>query len=112
MAPAAWTHRLRVTGPDVRSRCLHLDRLTMVVEDIGLAGEQDTDDPPLISVVVPVRNGMPWLDDQLRALSAQEVSVSWEVMVADNGSDDGSPACVKQWSERDPRIHLIAASAR
>ena len=84
----------------------------MVVEDIGLAGEQDTDDPPLISVVVPVRNGMPWLDYQLRALSAQEVSVGWEVMVADNGSDDGSPACVEQWSERDPRIHLIDASAR
>jgi glycosyltransferase involved in cell wall biosynthesis len=84
----------------------------MVVEDIDLAGEQDTDDPPLISVVVPVRNGMPWLDYQLRALSAQEVRVGWEVMVADNGSDDGSPACVEQWSERDPRIHLVDASAR
>ena len=82
------------------------------MEDIDLKGEQDTDDPPLISVVVPVRNGMPWLEYQLRALSAQEVPVAWEVMVADNGSQDETRICVKRWSERDPRIHLVDASAR
>lgn len=82
------------------------------MEDIGLTGEQDTDDPPLVSVVVPVRNGMPWLEYQLRALSAQEVPVGWEVMVADNGSQDETRTCVERWSERDPRIHLIDASAR
>ena len=68
------------------------------MEEIGLAGEQEKDDPPLISVVVPVRNGMPWLEHQLRALSVQEVSVGWEVMVADNGSEDGTRTCVEQWS--------------
>ena len=77
-----------------------------------MAEKQDTDDPPLISVVVPVRNGMPWLEHQLRALSAQEVPVGWEVMVADNGSEDGTRACVERWSERDPRIHLVDASSR
>ena len=82
------------------------------MEEIGLAGEQEKDDPPLISVVVPVRNGMPWLEHQLRALSVQEVSVGWEVMVADNGSEDGTRTCVEQWSEREPRIHLVDASAR
>ena len=77
-----------------------------------MADEQGADDPPLISVVVPVRNGMPWLEHQLRALSAQEVPAGWEVMVADNGSDDGTRSCVERWSERDPRIHLVDASAR
>ena len=77
-----------------------------------MADEQGTSDPPLISVVVPVRNGMPWIEQQLQALSAQEVPGDWEVMVADNGSDDGTRSCVERWSERDPRIHLVDASAR
>lgn len=82
------------------------------MEANGLAGEQDTDDAPLITVVVPVRNGMPWLEHQLRALSAQEVPVGWEVVVADNGSQDESRTCVERWSDRDARIHLVDASAR
>ena len=77
-----------------------------------MADEQGTSDPPLISVVVPVRNGMPWVEHQLLALSTQEVPAEWEVMVADNGSDDGTRSCVERWSERDPRIHLVDASAR
>ena len=77
-----------------------------------MAVEQSTGKPPLISVVVPVRNGMPWLEHQLRALSAQAVPVEWEVVVADNGSDDGTRTCVERWSERNPRIHLVDASAR
>jgi glycosyltransferase involved in cell wall biosynthesis len=81
------------------------------VEDIGQTGEQSTDDPPLISVVVPVRNGMPWLEHQLSALSAQEAPVAWEVVVADNGSRDETRTCAQRWSERDPRIHLVDASA-
>ena len=41
-----------------------------------------------------------------------EVPADWEVVVADNGSDDGTRACVQRWSERHPRIHLVDASAR
>lgn len=82
------------------------------MEDIGATGEQGTGASPRISVIVPVHNGMPWLEHQLRALSAQEVPVAWEVVVADNGSDDGTASCVRGWSERDPRIHLVDASAR
>ena len=76
-----------------------------------MADDQGTSDPPLISVVVPVRNGMPWLEHQLQALSTQQVAVEWEVMVADNGSEDETRACVARWTERDPRIHLVDASA-
>jgi glycosyltransferase involved in cell wall biosynthesis len=81
------------------------------VEDIGVAGNQGADGPPLISVVVPVRNGMPWIEHQLRALSSQQVPAVWEVIVADNGSDDGTRSCVQRWSESDPRVHLVDASA-
>jgi glycosyltransferase involved in cell wall biosynthesis len=81
------------------------------VEDIGVADNRGADGPPLISVVVPVRNGMPWIEHQLRALSSQQVPAVWEVIVADNGSDDGTRSCVQRWSESDPRIHLVDASA-
>lgn len=73
---------------------------------------RQTGEPPLISVVVPVRNGMPWIEHQLRALVAQQIEVDWEVVVADNGSDDGTRSCVLAWSERYPHIHLVDASAR
>lgn len=76
-----------------------------------MAEDQGASDPPLISVVVPVLNGMPWLEHQLLALSTQQVPVEWEVMVADNRSVDGTRACVARWAERDPRIHLVDASA-
>jgi GT2 family glycosyltransferase len=82
------------------------------VEDVGVAEQQGAGDPRLISVVVPVLNGMPWLEDQLTALSGQEVPADWEVMVADNGSQDDTRSCVERWSERDPRIHLVDASSR
>ena len=72
---------------------------------------QGTSDPPLISVMVPVLNGMPWLEHQLLALSTQQVPVEWEVMVADNGSEDETRAASARWTDRDPRIHLVDASA-
>jgi glycosyltransferase involved in cell wall biosynthesis len=81
------------------------------VEDIVVADEQGAIHRPLISVVVPVRNGMPWVEHQLQALSAQEVPAEWEVVVADDGSEDGTRSCVQRWSENDPRIHLVDASA-
>ena len=77
-----------------------------------MADEQGAGDAPLISVIVPVRNGMPWLEHQLSALSAQDVPVEWEVLVADNGSDDATRSCVERWSGRNPRLHLVDASAR
>ena len=77
-----------------------------------MADGQERGERPLVSVVVPVLNGMPWIDDQLRALAAQQIDVDWEVVVAENGSDDGTRSCVQRWSERCPRIHLVDASAR
>jgi glycosyltransferase involved in cell wall biosynthesis len=77
-----------------------------------MADERESSERPLVSVVVPVLNGMPWVEHQLRALAAQQLAVDWEVVVADNGSDDGTRSCVMRWSERNSRIHLVDASAR
>lgn len=66
----------------------------------------------VISIVVPVRDGMPWLDDQLSALTVQTCGEDWEVVVADNGSSDGSLDLVRSWTSRFPRIRLVDASER
>jgi glycosyltransferase involved in cell wall biosynthesis len=77
-----------------------------------VAEEERVNENALISVVVPVKNGMPWLEHQLRAPAAQDLAADWEIVVADNGSDDGTRTCVEQWSERHARIRLVDASAR
>ena len=76
------------------------------------ADEQEGSRNPLVSVVMPVLNGMPWIEHQFRALADQRLEADWDIVVADNGSEDGTRACVEQWCERDPRIHLVDASAR
>ena len=64
----------------------------------------------MISVIVPVRNGMPWLEEQLRALAEQECDEPWEVIVANNNSTDESVQVAQEWSLRSPSIRLVDAS--
>ncbi len=66
----------------------------------------------VISVVIPVLNGCPWLESQLAALSTQRCEEPWEVVVADNGSTDGTRQLVDRWTALDPRIRLVDASVR
>lgn len=66
----------------------------------------------MISVVLPVLDGLPWLEAQLGALAAQECEEPWEVVVADNGSLDASVTTVTRWADRCPTIRLVDASAR
>ena len=64
----------------------------------------------MISVIVAVRNGMPWLEEQLQALAEQQCNEPWEVVVADNGSTDESRLVVEEWANRAHMIRLIDAS--
>jgi glycosyltransferase involved in cell wall biosynthesis len=66
----------------------------------------------MISVVVPVRNGMPWLEQQMTALLEQECPEPWEVVIADNGSTDGSQDVGHHWADRHEEIRWLDASAR
>jgi glycosyltransferase involved in cell wall biosynthesis len=67
---------------------------------------------PMISVVLPVRDGMPWLDAQLAALAAQQCDEPWEVVVADNGSSDLSMIVAHAWAERVDAIRIVDAAER
>jgi glycosyltransferase involved in cell wall biosynthesis len=64
----------------------------------------------VISVIVPVRDGMPLLEEQLRALAAQKCDEPWEVVIADNGSIDGSLAFARDWAASHANVSVVDAS--
>ena len=64
----------------------------------------------MISVVVPVRNGMPWIEEQIRALAAQRCDEPWEVVIADNGSTDGTLEFARDWSASHDHFLVVDAS--
>lgn len=50
-----------------------------------------------LSVVIPCRNAAATLGEQLAALAAQEWDGTWEIVVVDNGSDDGTGDLARTW---------------
>ena len=65
-----------------------------------------------LSVVIPTRDASATLGDQLRALLAQEgLSDRWEIIVADNGSTDGTAELVRGFSGSSIPIRYADAGA-
>lgn len=62
---------------------------------------------PTVSVLMPVRNGMPYIDEAIRSICAQTWS-DWEMIVVDDGSSDGTLALLEKWAQSDARIRIIA----
>ncbi|HEY7707471.1 MAG TPA: glycosyltransferase [Gaiellaceae bacterium] len=67
---------------------------------------------PRVSVIVPCLNAADTIGGQLDALARQEWDEPWEVVVADNGSTDGTREVVARWADRLPGLRVIDASAR
>jgi len=68
--------------------------------------------PRKLSVVIPCLNAAATLPAQLEALAAQDFDGAWEVIVADNGSSDGSREVAEEFRGRLPELHLVDASDR
>ncbi len=62
-----------------------------------------------LSVVIACFNGMPYLKEQLDALCREDPPFHWELIVADNGSTDGSKELARSYSGRLP-IRVLDAS--
>ena len=60
---------------------------------------------PQVSVLMPVRNGLPWLSEALESLAAQTLP-DFELLVIEDGSTDGTAELLASW--RDDRMHVIA----
>ena len=61
---------------------------------------------PLVSIIVPAFNSGKYLRDCIASISAQTYS-SWELLIADDGSDDDTYTIAKNASEEDGRIRAI-----
>ncbi|MDB5693982.1 MAG: glycosyltransferase family 2 protein [Alphaproteobacteria bacterium] len=61
---------------------------------------------PSISVVMPVRNAMPYLDAAIESIIGQ-THRDFEFVILDDGSEDGSLERLRWWAARDSRIRLI-----
>ncbi|MFC4111787.1 glycosyltransferase family 2 protein [Nonomuraea zeae] len=61
---------------------------------------------PLLSVVVPVYNVEPYITECLKSLAAQTLE-DIEVILVDDGSDDGSRRVAEDFAARDNRFVLI-----
>ena len=60
-----------------------------------------------IDVLLPVRNGLPFLREAIESIRSQVFS-DWRLLVLDHGSSDGSAALAQEYEERDARIKLFS----
>jgi glycosyltransferase involved in cell wall biosynthesis len=60
----------------------------------------------LISVVMPVHNAQPHLDEAVRSILNQ-THQNFEFVIFDDGSTDGSTDRLKEWAATDSRIKLV-----
>ena len=65
-----------------------------------------------LSIVMPCRNAAKTIETQLNALCHQQWHGGWEVIVADNGSNDGTQDLVASFHGRLPGLRLLDASAK
>lgn len=60
---------------------------------------------PLVSIVTPVRNGEPHLEECIESVLEQTYE-NWEYLVLNNASTDDSRSIAQRYADRDPRIHV------
>ena len=63
---------------------------------------------PLVSVVLPVRDGAATLDAALASLAGQSLR-EFEVVAVDDRSADATPRILRSWAARDPRFRIFHA---
>jgi glycosyltransferase involved in cell wall biosynthesis len=67
--------------------------------------------PGRLSVVMPVHNALPYLEEAIESIVAQSFA-DFEFVILDDGSTDGSGAVLDAWAAREPRIRLVRSERR
>lgn len=65
-----------------------------------------SDATPALSVVMPVHNALPHLDEAVESILGQTFA-DFEFVILDDASTDGSSERLRYWTNRDPRIRLL-----
>jgi glycosyltransferase involved in cell wall biosynthesis len=91
------THRHAKNSNEAIRHCLH-----MTLEETPA-----TKLPP-VSVVMPVHNGRPFIDESIQSILDQTFS-DFEFVILDDGSTDGSGARLCEWALKDSRIRLCSS---
>lgn len=63
--------------------------------------------PPAVSLVLPTHNELENLKVLVPALVAALAGESFELLVVDDASDDGSRGWLADWQRRDPRVRVL-----
>jgi glycosyltransferase involved in cell wall biosynthesis len=66
---------------------------------------------PEVSVIIAARNAANTLAEQLEALASQTFDGAWEVIIADDGSTDGTAEVAAQWIDRLPGLTILYVTA-
>ncbi|MFI1105314.1 CDP-glycerol glycerophosphotransferase family protein [Streptomyces melanogenes] len=62
--------------------------------------------PPKLSIVVPIHNVAPYLEECLTSLAAQTMA-ALDIVLVDDGSTDDSPRIAQEFTRRDPRFRYV-----
>jgi len=64
--------------------------------------------PVEASVIIPVRNRVRTIEDAIKSVLSQQTSFTFNLIIADNYSTDGTTEIIEKYAEKDARlIHLI-----
>jgi len=66
---------------------------------------------PGVSVIVPVHNGEPWLDEAFASILAQQDGRPFEVVAIDDGSTDRSAEILARWAA-DGHVRVMRSATR
>lgn len=66
---------------------------------------------PDVSIVIPVFNGAAWIERSVRSALEQQ-GVTLEVLVVDDGSNDGTNEILARLARGEPRLRLLRTSQR
>ena len=66
---------------------------------------------PLLSVVMPVYNAAPFLDESINSIVNQTFT-DFEFVILDDGSTDSSGSILRQWEKKDDRIRLLRSDRK
>ena len=70
-------------------------------------GNSDVEPAPKVSILISARNEAVGIRETLDSVLAQDYRGEWDVWVADDRSDDETPAILAEYVAMNPRLHVL-----